>query len=290
MNRKGLRGKEFYISWYLKFIQSDLDYLNDQDLTLPLHLLVDLLPAGIGDWPRVAKQHKHWFRELKIRKKRPAPTYVKIGSRTLETKEFLRAREVQKKLREFLSKISNEKFGAFELLPKTKIVLSKERDHVPLDLEMAVDTSSMPQWFQIRHYPIGKDGPGLNLAVLNFASLLNGLPIDSIRRCEECQNYFVNLSKREKVFCDIKCAWKNHARLAREELKKHPRKLKEYNAKQKVLMWHKYEEKVKAEHPMAQIKRRVNYDSKGRRLIFKIKKEKQGRPSPKFSVDRIEEP
>jgi hypothetical protein len=259
MNRKGPRGKEFYISWYLKFIQADLDYLDDQDISLPLHLLVSLLPASIGDWPRIAKQHEHWFRDLKIRKERPAPTYVKIGDRTLETKKFLRAREVQKKLREFLSKILNEKFGAFELLPRAKIVLSKERDHVPFGLEMADDTNSMPRWFQIRHYPIGKDGPGLNLAVLNFASLLNGLPVDSIRRCKECESYFVNLSKREKVFCDIKCAWKNHARLAREEIKKHPQKLKEYRSKQKVLMWHRYEKRVKAENPNAKIKRRVRY-------------------------------
>jgi hypothetical protein len=258
MDRKELKNRALRLSYYLKFIQTDLDYLDDQDIALPLHLLY-LLPADIRDWPEIAKQHEHWFRDLKTGKEKPAPTYMKVGNRTLETKEFLRAREVQKRLRGFLSKILNEKWDAFDLLPKAKIVLSKEGDHVPLGLKMAIDMTSMPRWFQIRYFPIGKDNTGLNLVVLNFATLLNGLPIDSIQRCEECQNYFVNLSMKKKVFCDIKCAWRNHARLAREELKKHPQKLKAYRMKQKVLMWHKYEEKIKTEHPNVVIRRRVRY-------------------------------
>jgi hypothetical protein len=254
MDKKELKNRASKLSYYLKFIQADLDYLDDWDIAHPLRLLY-LLPAGIGDWPEIAKQYEKWFRDLKARKERPASTYVKIGDRTLETKEFLGARLLQKKLKEVLSKMLNEKWDAIELLPKAKIVLSKERDHVPLGLDMAVDTSSMPRWFQIRHYPVGKDDSGLNLAVLNFASLLNGLPIDSIRRCKECQGYFVNLSKRKKVFCDIKCAWKNHARLSREKLKKHPRKYKVYLKKQKQIMKKKYDQTRKVKDQQKRKKR-----------------------------------
>jgi len=246
MDKKELKSRGSHLSWYLKFIQSDLDTLDDRDIALPLHLLY-LLPAGLGDWPEIANQHKHWFGDLKARHERPAPTYMKIGDRTVETKEFLKARAVQKRLRKFLSDILNEKLDTFELLPKAKIVLLKERTtHVEIGSEEAVDTSSMPRSFQIRPFPIGKDDFGLNVAVLNFATLLNGLPVDSIKKCEECQNYFVNLSKRRQVFCSIKCAWKNHARLTREELKKHPRKYRKYLNKQKQIMKKKRDE-AKAE-------------------------------------------
>ncbi len=245
MDKKELRdlqGKQ--ISWYLKFIQSDLDSLDDRDIALPLHLLY-LLPAGPGDWPTIANQHKGCFGDgdLKTRQGRPAPTYMKIGDHTLETKEFLKARAVQKRLRKFLSDILNEKLDTFELIPKAKIVLIKERTaHVETGSEEAVDTSSMPRSFQVRHFPIGKDDPGLNVVVLNFASLLNGLPTDSIKKCEECPHYFINLSERKQMFCNIKCAWKNSARLKREELKKHPRKYRSYLDKQAAIMKKKRDE------------------------------------------------
>jgi len=242
MDKKELQSRQKHLSWYLKFIQADLDSLDDRDIALPLHLLY-LLPAGPGDWPEIANQHKDWFGDLKARQDRPTPTHIKFGDRTLETKEFLKAPAVQKRLREFLSQILNEKLDTFELMPKAKIVLLKERTtHVDLTSDEAIDTRSMPRSFQIRSFPIGKDDPGLSTAIFNFASLLNGLPVDSIRKCEECQNYFVNLSKRKQIFCSIKCAWKNHARLTREELKKHPRKYKTYLKKQKQIMKKKRDE------------------------------------------------
>ena len=253
MDKKKLKSRESHLSWYLKFIQSDLDSLDDRDIAFPLRRLY-LLRAGLGDWPAIENQH-------------PGLMYMKIGDRTLETKELLKTRALQKKLREFLSKILNEKFDTFELMPKAKIVLLKERtSHVDLTSEEAVDTSSMPRSFQIWPFPIGKEDPGLNVAVLNFATLLNGLPVDSIKKCEECRKYFVNLSKRREIFCNIKCAWKNHARLTREELKKHPRKYKAYLKRQKQIMQKKRDE--------AKAKRR----KPGEKVLEEIRKTKKTAP------------
>lgn len=275
MDKKEIRNRTLVLSYYLKFIQADLNYLDDRDFAFQLHLLW-LLSPDIGSWPQTTKWTDRWSRDLKIRKEKPTPSYLTVGGRTLETREFLRAREVQKKLREFLFKVWSEKWGTINLMPKAKITLIKEREAVLVGHDEAIDdASSMPQWFQVRYYPIGKDHLDLNIPVLNFASLLNGLPVDSIRRCKECGGYFINLSKRVKVFCDIRCAWKSHARLAREELKRHPRKLKAYQKKQKILMWHRYEERVKVKTPGAKINRRVKYGSLKKDRITKGKSVKE---------------
>lgn len=42
--------------------------------------------------------------------------------------------------------------------------------------------------------------------LLYFWQSLDGIPIGALRQCAECNNWFLNLSKRKKSFCTPKCA------------------------------------------------------------------------------------
>jgi hypothetical protein len=52
-----------------------------------------------------------------------------------------------------------------------------------------------------------------------FCQNLEGVPIKSLRRCTNCDNWFLHISKREKKFCTNKCAASYLGRLRREKLK-----------------------------------------------------------------------
>jgi len=77
--------------------------------------------------------------------------------------------------------------------------------------------------------------------------IFNGLPLTTLNQCPGCNRFFVNFSQREKRFCSSKCMWRINAEERRRELKKNPKKYKEYLKKQKEIMRRKYEEKRKAQ-------------------------------------------
>jgi hypothetical protein len=68
--------------------------------------------------------------------------------------------------------------------------------------------------------------------VLNLSRLIQGLEINVIGRCKDCQQYFLNFSLREKFYCNPNCASKSIARLRREKLKKNAKKWEAYHKKQ----------------------------------------------------------
>jgi len=72
------------------------------------------------------------------------------------------------------------------------------------------------------------------LAEMIFYVLLNGLPNDCIKKCKECGRYFLQLSRKVKVFCSQQCASRF---LARDYRAKHP---EEYRTKQREIMKKRY--------------------------------------------------
>jgi hypothetical protein len=84
-------------------------------------------------------------------------------------------------------------------------------------------------------------------AISNFSKLIEDLGVDSINKCKGCGRYFVNFTKREKVYCNASCASRSIAQMKRNELRKHPKKYKAYLKKQKEYMRKKYVEFRKAQ-------------------------------------------
>ncbi len=98
-----------------------------------------------------------------------------------------------------------------------------------------------------------------NRAIVNFVNLIENLDTYPIKKCKGCERYFLNLSKREKIYCTSSCASRSIQREKREEIyrneEKHEAFLKEWREYQKKryrergreIKRQKYVEKRKAE-------------------------------------------
>lgn len=96
--------------------------------------------------------------------------------------------------------------------------------------------------FIIKHIltpPLGineNERVGRSVAYL-LSKMLNGLPLNSIRKCSGCNHYFVHLSKRKREYCSPTCSSRSIQRDRRGELKnRHPRKHKQFLLEQRFRM------------------------------------------------------
>ncbi|MFC1876229.1 hypothetical protein ACFL2E_03010 [Thermodesulfobacteriota bacterium] len=55
--------------------------------------------------------------------------------------------------------------------------------------------------------------------MLAFLQELNGVLIESFKKCPECSNWFLQISKKNKIYCSNKCAARKVARNRRAKLK-----------------------------------------------------------------------
>ena len=114
--------------------------------------------------------------------------------------------------------------------------------------QLAVHDTFQIEYHQgIRKTSDGRNAPNLEVLINEFANSIDGLPSDCIKKCEECGNLFIHISKKIKIFCSPKCSFKHLSRKRREELKKHPRKYKAFLKTQKEKMRRIYEEKKRTE-------------------------------------------
>jgi DNA-directed RNA polymerase subunit RPC12/RpoP len=95
----------------------------------------------------------------------------------------------------------------------------------------------------------------LDNIIHDFVDLLKDLPAGALRRCDNCQKVFANLSAKKKVYCTPSCSFKFLARKRRENLKKHPKEYRKYLKDQREAMHRVYEERVKKDHPNAKVRR-----------------------------------
>lgn len=105
--------------------------------------------------------------------------------------------------------------------------------------------------YQILAYPppklSGANAPDLEALANTIGILIESLPLDPIKKCEECGKHFIHISKKVKKYCSPKCSYKHLSRKRREELKKHPRKYKAFKKSQREKMKRIYEQKKKVE-------------------------------------------
>lgn len=94
-------------------------------------------------------------------------------------------------------------------------------------------------------------------AILNLARLMDGISIYAIRKCQGCGRYFLNVSAREKIYCNFACASRSIAHKKYEELKKHPKKYKAHLKKYRKYSSDRYEKLRKMQYgPNVRIQRR----------------------------------
>jgi hypothetical protein len=57
-----------------------------------------------------------------------------------------------------------------------------------------------------------------SMVLYNFITLIDGVPISAFKNCPECGKWFINLTKKEKIFCNNRCAARYRQRERRLEL------------------------------------------------------------------------
>lgn len=100
--------------------------------------------------------------------------------------------------------------------------------------------------------------------LFHFARLLENIPLNALRRCKECNNYFIQISQREREFCSNLCASRYGVRKKRQAMKiKDPAKYDKDRKGAATRARASYERKIRKAHPKARIESRPRkYKSK----------------------------
>ncbi len=93
--------------------------------------------------------------------------------------------------------------------------------------------------------------------IYHFTDTLNGIPISAVRKCPECEGWFVHLTNRKRDYCSNRCASRKGRRERTSRLKaEHPEHYEEELKKSRERAHRSYESKVKLEYPKAKVERR----------------------------------
>jgi hypothetical protein len=103
----------------------------------------------------------------------------------------------------------------------------------------------------LRFYEFSHADP-LELLVYHFFRNLNDAPLDAFNKCPECGHWFLNVSKRTKIYCSSKCASRHIVRKKRED----PVYREEEKKKSRKRAQKSYESRIKKKAPNAKITKR----------------------------------
>ncbi len=87
---------------------------------------------------------------------------------------------------------------------------------------------------------------------LIFLRCLDAIPINAFHKCPECNHWFVNVSKKEKIYCSNRCA----SRYIVRKKRKSPEYRKNELDQGKKRARKSYEKKIRTKQPNAKIPRR----------------------------------
>jgi hypothetical protein len=174
--------------WFLDFIYTDIASLSDQKKKLLLFNLLD----------------------------RAYVTPLNSFAATLASSSLIREIfEIQAKLKDCFSAIIKEADGktqnsGYDLVKtviskgfttKVSVILAGSNKE---GLKLSCETRTDPD----------EDKP-----LLDFLRSVSGIRLDNLKKCPECERYFLHLSKRKRIFCDNKCASRYLTRQRRSESK-----------------------------------------------------------------------
>lgn len=94
------------------------------------------------------------------------------------------------------------------------------------------------------------------IIIHDFIKCFHGVQLDDFAKCPECDNWFVNPTKRRKIYCTNKCATRFITRENRRKTKEaNPKKHQEENEKGRKRSRKSYEKRVRKTNPNAKIGR-----------------------------------
>jgi predicted RNA-binding Zn ribbon-like protein len=193
------------LKWYLNFISLDMNQLKINELRKlmielsSMHLFRNLEKAGLlSDM----KQK----RVIKMKEE----TFESYGPKSKDS-SFTNFADHQKQLREFI----------YTTLQKSKggnsggSIVDSTNEH-SISLLIKPDGSGKRDVFRVFEHDANKR---IEYLINDFVDCLNGTPVDSFKNCPECNSYFFQPTRREKIYCTNKCASRHIVRRSRKKQK-----------------------------------------------------------------------
>lgn len=265
--------KKVLLNWYIDFINTDLDNLSDAEkIKLALEIGVQ-----VGNRP---------FHKFGSKIGSPGDDLLEIiGPDFLKRTEL---HSLQKGLQYFfgtmmfnIQQALNHPYRGWTPTESTDFNPEANRFSADMDIQLVVDgfkyerKEKRNDQGEIECYYKAKEDLAKNATIalhygsrlnkkeeilkFNFARLLEGIPLKAFCRCKEknCENYFINISKRKKEFCSNKCAARFGVREKRRTKKKESPEEYEKELKKNAKRSRKsYEKKIRKKHPKAIPERR----------------------------------
>lgn len=203
------------LRWHLDFINLEIGELSHGErlkwITEAIYIVAFGVPrlqvhAYLGDKLPTTKKISQWNKGTRLE---DCQLLLKGSFDALMTK-------IQQNVDVIDGKAPKKKFFAtfanFETSTKT---LVQFRHHPPSDLDT---------FFKMKLHTILRAEKDENTLLQSLYQALDGVQIGSLRVCDECGNYFLHTSKKEKIFCTNKCAARKASRDRRERIKNDPKK------------------------------------------------------------------
>jgi predicted Fe-S protein YdhL (DUF1289 family) len=246
------------LDWFLKFINLDTAALSDSDRHKWIRETVYMIDGGspyrkFQAVPRkekaVSKKIGEWENSDKLEK---CQGYIKdfINELMSNIERYISERSEWKPYNQFRRKSTFHRFetrGTLRVqLPLTSGTEHKSKNKRTNDGETLYRITSEEMnksKFRII-FDAQSDQESLLMALCQS---LDRVPVGCLRQCPECRDWFLHLSKKEKIYCTPKCAARHVSRRRRQKLKKeNPEKYKRLlteNAKRARKSYEKNKEK-----------------------------------------------
>ncbi len=262
-----MKDKKKWLTWFTDFMYADIDTLGDAKRVAFMLEIYSLLGHGDRGY---TKHPKH-----------SAPPWTEIAQRfDLE--------KTQSSVRDFFEHITEkiERIRAYEGTSwkrDTEIdfrpFLQSVQTTVKMDMEVKApyEHKSPSAGQHLFRYPKGSIERGVittsygvdtneaidDAVLFSFSQLLDGVPLASFKQCPECEHWFINLSKKEKLFCSNQCAARYGVRRKRKEAKKAASaSYRKQLESSKVRARKSYESRIRKMHPKAVIGKRPRKNAK----------------------------
>jgi hypothetical protein len=228
------------VQWFLKFLDADLDALpyseKNKLVTDTLNILMGISSLLFGDGSADNLLPAGRFDEFKA--------IDRLGHEWMQGQQL---KACQERLRKFFDGVSEQlkrskKYAEEGWTSKTDFENFFSLGQVESALRMRIETRMIPWEVKLKNkgkknekvlrrlVPGAFENTALNLSfkassdedtlLFYFLKALEGFPLGAIRQCPECSRWFVHTSKKEKIYCQNKCAARVASRARRERLKK----------------------------------------------------------------------
>lgn len=271
----GEKTKIEWLKWFLIFMNSDLDSIKART-RLSLRNDIAMIVNGMGYFLFEQGAGQTTIPVERFDIKEPIENlYLRIESNMQEYQEFLM---------KFFDGLTKNIKAIYEMdngrdIPLSELVSPFDLMNIESSIHMKIRTSNIKytnvkveqkkHTAQIAREDISRSSFYISYTASSheetllfyLCRALEGITLGSIKTCKECGNWFLQTSKREKLFCETRCAMKSANKSRRKRIKEDSEKGISNKYEEELRAGTKrarksYEKKMKKKNPNVRIERR----------------------------------